>query len=127
MPVPGSSFISSTTARSVMAVRAVTEPAPTQPGEGLSTVQDESGTSVHHTGSTEPLPEDKTVRALARAQAHFQSSEWSVRHVQTRGGTPAVVARHPEEGTIAQVAASATGAVRVAVTTPANGPASADV
>ncbi|WP_326792439.1 hypothetical protein OHA79_21060 [Streptomyces sp. NBC_00841] len=101
--------------------------APTQPGEGLSTVQDESGTSVHHTWSTEPLPEDKTVRALARAQAHFQSSGWSVRHVPTRGGTPAVVARHPEEGTIGQVAASTTGAVRVAVTTPANGPASADV
>ncbi|MCX4797192.1 hypothetical protein OG497_24680 [Streptomyces sp. NBC_01242] len=101
--------------------------APTQPGEGLSTVQDESGTAVHHTWSTEPLPEDETVRALARAQAYFRSAGWSVRHVPTREGTPAVVARHPEEGTIAQVAASTTGAVRVAVTTPVNGPASADV
>ncbi|MGW3658373.1 hypothetical protein ACWD6R_22980 [Streptomyces sp. NPDC005151] len=101
--------------------------APTQPGEGLSTVQNESGTSVHHTWSTEPLPKDETVRALARAQAHFQSAGWNVRHVPTRGDTPAVVARHPEEGTIAQVAASTTGAVRVAVTTPVNGPASADV
>ncbi|WP_406420340.1 hypothetical protein OH809_25455 [Streptomyces sp. NBC_00873] len=45
----------------------------------------------------------------------------------TRGGTPAAVARHPEEGTIAQVEASTTGAVRVAVTTPVNSPASADV
>ncbi|WP_251057567.1 hypothetical protein [Streptomyces sp. ISL-94] len=101
--------------------------APAQPGEGLSTVRDESGTSVHHTWSTEPLPEDETVRALARTQAYFQSAGWSVRHVPTRGGTPAVVARHPEEGTIAQVAGSTTGAVRVAVTTPVNGPASADV
>ncbi|MCF4139162.1 hypothetical protein L1856_24025 [Streptomyces sp. Tue 6430] len=101
--------------------------APTQPGEGLSTVRDESGISVHHTWSTEPLPEDERVRALARAQAYFQSAGWSVRHVPTHGGTPAVVARHPEEGTIAQAAASATGAVRVAVTTPLNGPASAAV
>ncbi|MEW2490250.1 hypothetical protein [Streptomyces sp. NPDC048411] len=88
------------------------ESAPTQPGEGLSTVQGESGTSVHHTWSSEPLPEDETARALARAQAYFQSEGWSVRQVPTRGGTPAVVARHPEEGTIAQVAASNTGAVR---------------
>ncbi|MFF8912200.1 hypothetical protein ACF08M_02490 [Streptomyces sp. NPDC015032] len=35
--------------------------------------------------------------------------------------------RRPGSGTIAQVAASTTGAVRVAVTTPANGPAPADV
>ncbi|WP_328668248.1 hypothetical protein OG905_13725 [Streptomyces sp. NBC_00322] len=101
--------------------------APTQPGEGLSTVRDESGTSVHHTWSTEPLPEDERVRALARAQAYFQSAGWNVRHMPTLEGIPAVVARHPEEGTIAQVAASTTGAVRVAVTTPVNGPASADV
>lgn len=44
---------------------------PTQPGEGLSTVQDESGTSVHHAWSTELLPEDETVRALARTQAYL--------------------------------------------------------
>ncbi|WP_267244281.1 hypothetical protein [Streptomyces sp. PR69] len=100
--------------------------APTQPGEGLSTVQDESGTSVHHTWSTEPLPKDGTTRALARAQAYFQSAGWAVRHMPTRGGAPAVVARHPADGTIAQVAASTTGAVRIAVTTPANGQASAD-
>ncbi|MEU2670724.1 hypothetical protein ABZ622_17975 [Streptomyces sp. NPDC007164] len=101
--------------------------APTRPGEGLSTVRDEAGASVHHAWSTESLPEDVRVRALARAQAYFQREGWIVRHVPTREGTPAVVARHPEEGTIAQVAASTTGAVRVAVTTPANGPASADV
>ncbi|MCX4581831.1 hypothetical protein [Streptomyces sp. NBC_01481] len=101
--------------------------APTQPGEGLSTVQDESGTSVHHTWSTEPLPEDETVRALARAQAYFQSAGWNVHHMPTLEGIPAVVARHPEEGTIAQVAASTTGAVRVAVTTPVNEPVSADI
>ncbi|MGW2084868.1 hypothetical protein [Streptomyces sp. NPDC001880] len=101
--------------------------APTQPGEGLGTVQDESGTSVHHTWSTEPLPEDEMVRALARAQVYFQRAGWSLRHVPMREGTPAVVARHLEEGAIAQVAASSTGAVRIAVTTSVNGLASADV
>ncbi|MFJ2439317.1 MULTISPECIES: hypothetical protein [unclassified Streptomyces] len=102
-------------------------PAPTQPGEGLSTVQDESGTSVHHTWSSEPLPEDETVRALARVQAYFQSAGWIVRHVPTGEGIAAAVARHPEESTIVQVAASTTGAVRIAVTMPVNGPVSADV
>jgi hypothetical protein len=101
--------------------------APPQPGEGLSVVRDESGASVHHAWSTEPLPEDVRVQALARAQAYFRSAGWSVRHVPTSEGTPAVVARHPEEDTIAQVAASTTGAVRVAITTTANGSASADV
>ncbi|MBT2403622.1 hypothetical protein J7I97_16520 [Streptomyces sp. ISL-87] len=101
--------------------------APTQPGEGLSTVRDESGTSVHHTWSTEPLSEDERVRALVRVQAYFQSEGWSVRHMPTPEGTPAVIAGHPDERTVAQVAASTTGAVRVAVTTPVNGPSSAEV
>ncbi|MBT2368072.1 hypothetical protein J7E88_22830 [Streptomyces sp. ISL-10] len=100
--------------------------APPQPGEGLSTIRDTSGTSVHHTWSTEPLPEAETVRALARAQAYFQSAGWSVRHVPTGAGTPAVFARNPEEGTIAQVAPSTTGTVRIAVTTPGSGPAHTD-
>ncbi|WP_234323401.1 hypothetical protein [Streptomyces sp. NRRL F-2580] len=100
--------------------------APTQPGEGLSTVRDESGASVHHTWSTEPLPEGERVAAVARAQTFFQSAGWTVRRVPTVEGTPAVVAGHPGDRTVAQVATSTTGAVRVAVTTPANGPASAD-
>ncbi|MET9961446.1 hypothetical protein ABZ128_20725 [Streptomyces sp. NPDC006326] len=101
--------------------------APTQPGEGLSTVRDESGTSVHHTWSTEPLSEEERVRALARVEAYFQSAGWKVRHMPTLEGTPAVVAGHPEERTVVQIAASTTGAVRVAVTTPVDGPSSADV
>ncbi|MFE9630559.1 hypothetical protein [Streptomyces sp. NPDC006463] len=102
--------------------------APTQPGEGLSTVRSEAGTSVHHTWSTEPLSQDETVRALARAQTYFQSAGWRVRHLPTHEGIPALVAGHSEERTVAQVAASTTGALRVAVTTPpVNGPSSADV
>ncbi|MFE3739335.1 hypothetical protein [Streptomyces sp. NPDC059134] len=99
-------------------------PAPAPSGGGLSTVRDESGTSVHHTWSTEPLSEAETVRALARAQAYLQSAGWSVRHVPTASGTPAVVALRTEDGTTAQLARSATGALRVAVTTPDHGPAS---
>ncbi|WP_327412871.1 alpha/beta hydrolase [Streptomyces sp. NBC_01233] len=101
--------------------------APTQPGGGLSTVRDASGTSVHHTWSTEPLPQDERAAAVERAQTFFQSAGWTVRRAPTVEGTPAVVAGHPRDRTVAQVAASTTGAVRVAVTTPATGPASADV
>ncbi|MFJ4864797.1 hypothetical protein [Streptomyces sp. NPDC088748] len=99
--------------------------APTQPGEGLSTVRDESGASVHHTWSTEPLPEGERAAAVERAQTFFRSAGWTVRRVPTAEGTPGVVAGHPGEHTVAQVAASTTGAVRIAVTTPATGPASA--
>ncbi|MGW0555184.1 hypothetical protein ACWDZ6_13400 [Streptomyces sp. NPDC002926] len=101
--------------------------APTQEGEGLRTVQDAADTSAHHTWSTQPLTTTETVRALARAQEYFEGAGWNVRHVQTGAGTPAVVALHVEEGTVAQLAPSTTGAVRVAVTTPVLRPASADV
>ncbi|MFI0201617.1 MULTISPECIES: hypothetical protein [Streptomyces] len=99
--------------------------APTQPGEGLSTVRDESGASVHHTWSTEPLPEGERAAGVERAQTFFRSAGWTVRRVPTAEGTPGVVAGHPGEHTVAQVAASTTGAVRIAVTTRASGPASA--
>ncbi|MCF3178867.1 hypothetical protein IPZ70_02720 [Streptomyces polychromogenes] len=101
--------------------------APTQPGEGLSTVRDGAGAAVHHTWSTAPLPQDERIRAVARAQAYFQGAGWKVRNMPTPEGLPAVVAGHPGEHTIAQVAASTTGAVRVAVTTPLGGPTAADV
>ncbi|MEU3657505.1 hypothetical protein AB0E67_33020 [Streptomyces sp. NPDC032161] len=100
-----------------------TASAPTQPGEGLRTVRDESGSSVHHTWSTQPLPEAEIAKALERAQTYFQRAGWHVRHLPTAAGSPALIARHPEEGTIAQLAPSATGTVRVAVTTPVVGPA----
>jgi hypothetical protein len=101
--------------------------APTQQGEGLSTVRHDSRISVHHTWSTESLPEDERVRALVRARGYLESTGWSVRHLPTPAGTAAIVARHPAEGTIAQVAPSTTGTLRVAVTTPADGAASAGV
>ncbi|MFF9077512.1 hypothetical protein ACF1FX_21625 [Streptomyces sp. NPDC014646] len=101
--------------------------APTQPGEGLRTVRDESRASVHHTWSTQPLPEAEIAKALERAQDHFQRAGWDVRRLPTAAGAPALVALHPEEGTIAQLAPSTTGAVRVAVTTPVSGPTSTDV
>ncbi|MFF9401574.1 hypothetical protein [Streptomyces sp. NPDC014744] len=101
--------------------------APTQPGEGLRTVRDESRASVHHTWSAQPLPEAEIAKALERAQDHFQRAGWDVRRLPTAAGAPALVALHPEEGTIAQLAPSTTGAVRVAVTTPVSGPTSTDV
>ncbi|OLZ64631.1 hypothetical protein AVW11_18525 [Streptomyces amritsarensis] len=99
--------------------------APTQPREGLSTVRDESGASVHHAWSTVPLPEAERAAAVGRAQEYFRSAGWRVRPMSAPADAPGFVAGHPEERTVAQVAASATGAVRVAVTTPAGGPAPA--
>ncbi|MFD8826314.1 hypothetical protein ACFV1C_28660 [Streptomyces sp. NPDC059605] len=101
--------------------------APTRPGEGLGTVRDESGAGVHHTWSTPRLSEAETVRALARAQVCLRRAGWTVRHVPTGAGAPAVFALHPGEGTVVQLAPSTTGALRVAVTTPASGPAAEDV
>ncbi|WP_265867125.1 hypothetical protein [Streptomyces sp. SKN60] len=98
--------------------------APTQPGEGIGRVRDASGAeAVHHTWSTPPLPEQERARAVARAQAYFVGAGWRVRPMPTAEGAPGVVAGHPEEHTVAQVVVSATGAVRVAVTTPVDGPA----
>ncbi|MFB7918626.1 hypothetical protein [Streptomyces sp. NPDC056061] len=99
--------------------------APTQPGEGLGIVRDGSGVSVHHTWSTRPMPEAGAVQALARARARLGDAGWAVRHVPMGVGVPAVIAIHPREGAVVQLALSATGAVRVAVTTPV-GPASVD-
>ncbi|MFJ9580207.1 hypothetical protein ACIRQF_27965 [Streptomyces sp. NPDC101191] len=101
--------------------------APTRPGEGLRRVRDESGDAVHHAWSTVPLAEEEQVRAVERAQAYFQGAGWRVRPMPTAGGAPGVVAGRPDERTVAQVAVSDTGAVLVAVTTPLDGPQSADV
>ena len=92
--------------------------APTQAGEGIRAHQDSEGRYVHHAWSTQPLTEEETVRAMARAQAYFESAGWTVRHVPTSVGVPAILARNSEDESVAQVAPSTTGAVRVAVTTP---------
>ncbi|MFD0371482.1 hypothetical protein [Streptomyces sp. NPDC127114] len=101
--------------------------APAQPGEGLSRVPGESGTGVHHTWSTPVLSEEERVRVVERAGAYFRGAGWRVRPMPTAEGDPGVVAGHREEHTVAQVVVSATGAVRVAVTTPVDGSESVDV
>ncbi|MGW2614410.1 hypothetical protein [Streptomyces sp. NPDC001500] len=92
--------------------------APAQVGDGISAYEDSEGRYVHHAWSTQPLMEDETVRAMARAQTYFESAGWTVRHVPTGAGVPAIVARSAEDSSVAQIAPSSTGAVRVAVTTP---------
>jgi hypothetical protein len=92
--------------------------APAQAGEGTSAYQDSEGPYVHHAWSTQPLTEEEIVRAMARTQTYFESAGWTVRHVPTGTGVPAIVARNAEDESVAQVAPSNTGAVRVAVTTP---------
>ncbi|WP_258382477.1 hypothetical protein [Streptomyces sp. NTH33] len=92
--------------------------APAQEGEGLSTHRDSGGTYVHHAWSTQPLAEAETVRAMAHVQTYFDSAGWTARRVLTGTGVPAIVARNAKDESVAQVAPSTTGAVRVAVTTP---------
>ncbi|WBO64422.1 hypothetical protein [Streptomyces camelliae] len=99
----------------------------TQEGEGLATYQDGEETYAHHTWSTEPLPEDAMVRALARAQAHFESLGWTLRQVPTVTGVPALLARNAEDGSAARLAPSVDGTLRVAVTTPTAPPGSVSV
>ncbi|MFE7114497.1 hypothetical protein ACFU99_03620 [Streptomyces sp. NPDC057654] len=89
-------------------------------GEGLRAVDDADGPSLHHTWSTAPLDEGETVRTMRRAQEHFESAGWRVRHLKTGAGAPALIALNAEDHSVAQVAPSATGHIRVAVTTPAD-------
>ncbi|MGA5037924.1 hypothetical protein ACPCA8_12780 [Streptomyces capoamus] len=92
--------------------------APAQEGDGISVYRDAEGTYVHHAWSAQPLSEEETARALARVRTYFESAGWTVRHVLAEAGVPALVARHARDESVAQVAPSTTGAVRVAVTTP---------
>ncbi|MEU0676058.1 hypothetical protein ABZ330_24820 [Streptomyces sp. NPDC006172] len=91
---------------------------PAQVGDGVSAYENSEGHYVHHSWSTEPLTEDETVRAMTRVQNYFEGVGWTVRHVPTGAGLPAIVARNAEDLSVAQIAPSNTGAVRVAVTTP---------
>ncbi|MGW7253945.1 hypothetical protein [Streptomyces sp. NPDC054834] len=99
--------------------------APTREGEGLGTYQDGGDTYAHHAWSTQPLAEDAMAQALGRAQAHLEDTGWTVRTLPTAAGAPAVLARNAADRTVAQLAPSADGTLRVAVSTPAVRPASA--
>lgn len=92
--------------------------APAQAGDGISAYRDSDGAYVHHAWSAQPLTEEETVQAIARVQSYFESEGWAVRHVPTGTGAPTLIARNVKDGSVAQVAPSATGALRVAVTTP---------
>ncbi|MFG3590198.1 hypothetical protein [Streptomyces sp. NPDC047990] len=87
-------------------------------GEGIGIHQDSEGRYVHHAWSTQPLTEEETVQAMARARTYFESAGWTVRDVSTGAGVPAIVARNAEDQSVAQVAPSHTGIMRVAVTSP---------
>ncbi len=96
--------------------------APAREGEGLATYQEGGDTYAHHAWSTQPAGSDKTVQALERAQAYFESAGWAVRHVPTATGAPALLARNAADGTVSQLAPSVDGTLRVGVTTPVVGP-----
>ncbi|MGW3353804.1 hypothetical protein ACWDFL_00100 [Streptomyces bungoensis] len=100
--------------------------APPQSGEGVATYQDAEDRYAHHAWSTEPLVEEALAQVLQRAQAHFESTGWTVRQVPTATGVPMLLARHAADGTVARLAPSTDGVLRVAVTTPAIRPYSAE-
>ncbi|MFB7595513.1 hypothetical protein [Streptomyces sp. NPDC056160] len=98
--------------------------APTREGEGIGTYQDGGDTYAHHAWSTEPLTDDAMARALGRAQAHLEGTGWTVRALPTATGAPALLARNAADRTVARLAPSTDGTLRVAVSTPAVRPAS---
>ncbi|MFF8638701.1 hypothetical protein ACF052_31355 [Streptomyces pilosus] len=90
---------------------------PTGQDEGIGTYRNSGDTYAHHAWSTLPLTEEELVRAMTRAQVFLQTTGWGVRHVPSRGVTPAIIARHPEDGCVARLFPSADGIVRIAVAT----------
>ncbi|MFD8391634.1 hypothetical protein ACFV2N_21175 [Streptomyces sp. NPDC059680] len=92
--------------------------APVQGGDGISVYRDSEGAFVHHAWSTQPLTEEEAIQAMARVQTYFERAGWTVGHVPAGTGVTALIARKVEDESMAQIAPSATGAVRVAVTTP---------
>ncbi|WP_018564793.1 hypothetical protein [Streptomyces sp. PsTaAH-124] len=96
--------------------------APAREGEGLATYQEGRDAYAHHAWSTRPLTEAETVQALERAKVHLESTGWTVRHVPAAAGAPVLVARNTADASVARLAPSADGTLRVAVTTPVTTP-----
>ncbi len=92
--------------------------APAREGEGLSTYQDAEVTYAHHAWSTRPLAEEVMAQAMQRAHAYFVSAGWTVRHVPMANGVPSLAAHNADDGTVARLAPSADGTLRVAVSAP---------
>ncbi|MFE9400520.1 hypothetical protein ACFYNY_01945 [Streptomyces sp. NPDC006530] len=89
-----------------------------QPGtdDGVSRVEDGADVLVHHTWSTVPLGAEARKGALRRGRDSLGGAGWDVRVLSPQGDEETIVARHPADGSLARVAASADGSVRVAVT-----------
>ncbi|MFD8893191.1 hypothetical protein [Streptomyces sp. NPDC059566] len=83
-------------------------------GAELRTVEHEGATYVHHAWSTEPLPEDRAARAMARAHGYLEGAGWRVRSVPGR-----LVALDPADEVTAQVARADHGGLNVGITGPA--------
>ncbi|MEU7063521.1 hypothetical protein [Streptomyces sp. NPDC046161] len=83
-------------------------------GAPLQTVENDGATYVHHAWATEPLAGERAVRAMARGRAFLEDSGWRV-----RAGSGRLVAMHPTDQTVVQIATSPSGSLRVGVTGPA--------
>ncbi|WP_327231097.1 hypothetical protein [Streptomyces murinus] len=88
-------------------------------GEGLATYQEGEERYAHHSWSTEPLTEDAMAQVLTRARAHFQGLGWMLPQTPTEAGPPVLLAGNTVDGSVARLAPTADGVLRVAMTTPA--------
>ncbi|WP_405529335.1 hypothetical protein OG592_15545 [Streptomyces avidinii] len=82
-------------------------------GAELRTIEHEGATYVHHAWSTEPLPEDRAARAMARAHGYLEGAGWRVRSVPGR-----LVALNPADEVAAQLARADHGGLNVGITGP---------
>ncbi|WP_240361895.1 hypothetical protein [Streptomyces sp. MBT27] len=87
-----------------------------QAGDGVSRVEDGSDVLTHHTWSTVPLSGEERKRAMRRGRDSLNGAGWDVRVLPLESDEEMIVARHPVDGSLARVVASADGSVRVAVT-----------
>ncbi|MGW2864320.1 hypothetical protein [Streptomyces sp. NPDC001205] len=87
-----------------------------QAGDGVSRVEDGVDVLTHHTWSTVALGREELRSAIQRGRDGLGKTGWAVRSLPTEGDQEMLVARHPEDGSLARVAASVDGTIRVAIT-----------
>lgn len=83
-------------------------------GESLRMVENEGATYLHHAWATGPLAGDGTVRAIGRARAYLEDSGW-----RTCTAPGRLIALHPSDETLAQLATGPDGRLQIGVTAPA--------
>ncbi|MFG2716773.1 hypothetical protein ACGFW5_00465 [Streptomyces sp. NPDC048416] len=87
-----------------------------QAGDGVGRVEDGADVLMHHAWSTVPLSREARRGAMSRGRDSLGGAGWDVRVLPLESDEEMIVARHPVDASLARVAASADGSLRVAVT-----------